>query len=64
MLFPDEWIVEKYYDLGGRTITIGADAHMAENVASGFEEVEVYLKKVGFTGYNYFEKRKRKFIEF
>lgn len=64
MLFPDEWIIEKYYDLGGRIITIGADAHLSENVASGFEEVEEYLKKLGFKGYNYFEKRKRKFVEF
>lgn len=64
MLFPDEWIVEKYYDLGGRIITIGADAHTPENVASGFDEVEKYLKEVGFTGYYYFEKRNKVFVEF
>ena len=64
MLFPDEWIVEKYYDLGGRIITIGADAHVSHHVGLNFAKTEEYLKKVGFTGYNYFEKRKRKFIEF
>lgn len=64
MLFPDEWIVEKYYDLGGRLITIGADAHVSQHVGLNFAKAEEYLKKVGFTGYNYFEKRKRKFIEF
>lgn len=64
MLFPDEWIVEKYYELGGRIITVGADAHSSENVASGFEEVEKYLKEVGFTGYYYFEKRNKVFVEF
>ncbi len=63
-LFPDEWIIEKYYDLGGRIITIGADSHASENVGSGFDQVEEYMKKVGFTGYCYFEKRKRKFVEF
>ena len=64
MLFPDEWIVEKYYDLGGRIITIGADAHTPENVASGFDEVEKFLKEVGFTGYYYYEKRNKVFVEF
>ena len=61
-LFPDEWIIEKYYDLGGRIITIGADSHASENVGSRFDQVEEYLKKVGFTGYYYYEKRKKVFV--
>lgn len=64
MLFPDEWIVEKYYELGGRLITIGSDSHISHHVGLNFDKVESYLKQVGFAGYNYFEKRKRKFIEF
>lgn len=64
MLFPDEWIVEKYYELGGRIITIGSDSHVSHHVGLNFDKVEAYLKQVGFTGYYYFEKRKRKFIEF
>lgn len=64
MLFPDEWIVKKYYDLGGRIITLGADAHVAEHVGLNFDKVEEYLKQVGFTGYYYYEKRKKVFVEF
>lgn len=51
-------IVEEYFNLGGRMITIGSDAHSPEFLANGFDYVKNELKKIGFTEYYYFEKRK------
>ncbi len=64
MLFPDEWIVKKYYDLGGRIITLGSDAHVAENVAADFDAVVSFLKECGFSGYYYYKKRNKVYVEF
>jgi len=58
---PDWWIVEMYYELGGRIITLGSDAHKAEGVGTKFAFIKKELKKIGFTKATYFEKRKPKF---
>ena len=58
ILMPSEDILKMYFDLGGRKITLGSDAHVSERVANGFDEVAEILKTVGFKFYCYFEKRK------
>jgi histidinol-phosphatase (PHP family) len=45
---PDYWIVEMYYDLGGRVVTIGSDAHESQHIGRGIEEVMKELKKFDF----------------
>ncbi|KHC90749.1 HisJ family histidinol phosphate phosphatase [Thermotoga sp. Mc24] len=45
---PDYWIVEMYYDLGGRIVTIGSDAHESQHIGRGIEEVMKELKKFDF----------------
>lgn len=55
-------LIKLYYNLGGRLITLGSDAHVKENIAKGFDKVKTDLKEIGFTEYCYFEKRKRKYI--
>ena len=55
---PQEEIVEMYYDMGGRLITIGSDSHTPENVGNAFTEAKEMLKNLGFKEYYYYEKRK------
>lgn len=55
---PNFDIVKRYLDFGGDFITLGADSHIAPNVAYGFKEVAEKLKGMGVKKLHYFEKRK------
>ena len=54
---PDEWIVEKYRDIGGYLVTIGSDAHVSENIGKAFSDATAMLKKLGFRHYFYYRNR-------
>lgn len=41
-------IVERYFELGGRKVSFGSDAHFVERIADKREEVVETLKKIGF----------------
>lgn len=56
-LMPEEWIIEKYRQLGGYLVTLGADAHIPENCAHGFDRVFEILRKYGFKNIYYYEGR-------
>lgn len=56
---PNADILKRYFDMGGRNITIGSDAHKKENIAVGFSDALSMLKKIGFTHGSYFVKRQR-----
>ena len=49
MTLPDEDILQRYFDLGGRKISFGSDAHGVDRVADKREKVVEMLKKIGFT---------------
>ena len=51
-------VLERYAELGGELITIGSDAHRAENVAKGLEQAVEILKAKGFRWLALYEKRK------
>ena len=55
---PDESIVKKYKAMGGELVTIGSDAHSPDRIGYGFERAKEMLRKLGFTHYYYYEKRK------
>ncbi len=55
---PCPEIIRLYKELGGEIITVGADAHIPENVAYGFDTAERILLEAGFKHYCTFEKRK------
>ena len=57
-------ILRRYYALGGRLLTIGADAHRPEHIAFAFDRTEAALRSVGFTGYCIFESRRMQEIPF
>ncbi len=56
---PDEDValLKCYYDMGGRLITVGADAHLSEKLGSCFPVVHETLRELGFTHACYFERR-------
>lgn len=60
---PNAEILKRYYNMGGRIITIGSDAHKKENIAAGFSDAAKMLKEIGFTHGSYFVKRKRQEYE-
>ena len=55
--------VEKFFELGGEIITVGADAHKPEHVAYDFDKVSNILKDAGFMYYTVFENRVPAFIK-
>lgn len=63
-IMPDEAILRRYYDMGGRMITLGSDGHAPEKIGNGFNEAVELLKQIGFAGHTYFEKRKPVFVPF
>ena len=54
---PDEWIIREFKEMGGYLITLGSDAHSAENLAHVFDDTVKLLKEIGFRNYYYFEDR-------
>lgn len=57
-LTPSTRILKRYYELGGRILTMGSDTHKIENLKDHFEEIIVQLKKIGFDELYCFEKMK------
>lgn len=55
---PDSDIIKLYYDLGGRKVTVGSDAHTPDMIANGFETAVSELRKIGFDKYYTFRQRK------
>lgn len=45
---PDESIIRRYKELGGRLITIGSDAHYAEHLGEGIDKAYELALKCGF----------------
>lgn len=45
---PEWQLIKRYYELGGRKISFGSDAHFAERIADKREEVVDRLKQIGF----------------
>lgn len=56
---PNDTVLEWYYEMGGRLISLGADSHVRGYVANGFSDEITVLKKLGFNTHCYFEKRRR-----
>lgn len=61
---PTRQIIKRYYELGGRMITLASDSHMASRAAFSFDKAINYLKEVGFEGIYTFEQRKPKLLKF
>lgn len=49
LCLPDVDLLQRYYDLGGRMVSFGSDAHFKERILDKREEICAALKKIGFT---------------
>ncbi|MGI5824551.1 MAG: histidinol-phosphatase HisJ family protein [Bacillota bacterium] len=60
---PHPFIIKRYKELGGRTITTGSDSHIPESINEGIDRATALLKDLGFTEVSYFvhgEEQRRK----
>ncbi len=55
---PDEKLLRLYYEMGGRLITLGSDAHRDSDVGLGLAEATEMLKTIGFKEGFYYKNRK------
>ncbi|MBE5745015.1 MAG: histidinol-phosphatase HisJ family protein [Clostridiales bacterium] len=46
---PSQELLRRYYELGGRNVSYGSDAHGVDAVAQGRDEAIAQLKEIGFT---------------
>lgn len=58
---PNEDLFRFYYDLGGRDVTVGSDAHKAKDLGANFNDAVEMLKSIGFDRLAKFELRKKDF---
>lgn len=59
---PDFYYIKRYFDFGGRLVTIGSDAHRVPDIGKGYETAMFYAKQAGFDKITCFKKRKPFFI--
>ena len=59
---PDHSIVRRYYEMGGRIITVGSDAHLPNQLGAYCNEAVRMLREVGFTAICTYDKRQPKFL--
>ncbi|MBS3986585.1 MAG: histidinol-phosphatase HisJ family protein [Erysipelothrix sp.] len=56
--FPHPQILKWYYELGGRIITLGSDAHFPERIAQHYEKALTMLESIGFEHITLFKNRR------
>jgi len=61
-LMPHISIIRRFAELGGEILTIGSDAHRAENIGQNFNEAYELLRECGIQYICTFEQRKVKFV--
>ena len=54
---PSKEILNRYFDMGGYLITLGSDAHIAENASYCFDKAIETLKEIGFKNIFYYKNR-------
>ncbi len=59
---PNRDLLEFYYELGGRDIILGSDAHHHNDIAANFKEAKEMLSSIGFKYMAVFDKRQKDFI--
>ena len=62
-VLPHPSIIRRYRELGGRIITIGSDAHKAQNVGAHIKEAVEIIKKAGFEEITLFKNREPRFVK-
>lgn len=60
---PPVELIKRYYNCGGRLITIGSDSHIPEDVGKGISDTIPVLKEIGFKSILIFENQVASEIE-
>ena len=55
---PEKDLIQHYYQMGGRLITIGTDSHKKGRLTDGFDNAFKELKEIGFREYCFYRARK------
>ncbi|MBE5916325.1 MAG: histidinol-phosphatase HisJ family protein [Pseudobutyrivibrio ruminis] len=55
---PAPSIIKRYHELGGKLITLGADAHTPSDIAADFDRLPDLLKECGFNEFVVYKNRK------
>ncbi|MCL1866336.1 MAG: histidinol-phosphatase HisJ family protein [Oscillospiraceae bacterium] len=64
VMCPEFPQIKRYYELGGRLITIGSDSHNVSSIGGGIGKGIEMAKSAGFSECVYYEKRRPRFIRF
>ncbi len=59
---PHPFVLKRFRELGGETVTIGSDAHDRSQVADDFDKAEQALRQAGFEYYAIFRGRKPEYV--
>lgn len=59
---PNRDLLTFYYELGGRDITLGSDAHRKNDIGANFKEASEMLLDIGFTHYTVFNQRNKSYV--
>ncbi|MDE6953778.1 MAG: histidinol-phosphatase HisJ family protein [Erysipelotrichales bacterium] len=57
--FPNFRQVQRYFEMGGRIITVGTDSHTSDRIGEYVEDVVKHYKEIGFKDVSTFTKRNR-----
>ncbi|MCD7959115.1 MAG: histidinol-phosphatase HisJ family protein [Ruminococcus sp.] len=60
---PPESLLRRYREMGGKILTLGSDAHCADDLAKGISQGTDLAKAVGFDAVCYFVKRQPIFVK-
>lgn len=60
--YPSRWTLKRYRALGGEAVTLGSDAHRAEDVGAGILEALHLLRELGFRHVVAFAGRKPRWV--
>lgn len=61
---PKLEVLKRYFELGGKLITIGSDGHSPDKIAAEFVKTEEILKSINVPGYYVYKNRKPEFVAF
>ena len=59
---PSEWLLKRFYELGGEYVTIGSDAHRREDLAGDFQKAYEILWRAGFRYTVYYKRHQPQLI--
>lgn len=59
---PSAEYVKRYYDLGGRMVTVGSDAHRVADIGADLPQVYAMLRDIGFSEICVFRKKQPIFL--